>query len=163
MIATQNALSAEGAVAAVRGELSVLEAAGIRDERELEAISHRLDVVDGQLRDESTEIATLNEEVRSIDETVVKLQTVFDLATRRRGNGPGSLVQGRGGPDRCPSRRGRRQGQGRSGDSRPGRPFRPGGAAIDRSRAGGDGEPDLSSRHSGRLGAGSRCGPWSLG
>ena len=36
-------------------------------------------------RDQSTEISGLNEEVRSIDETVVKLQTVFDLATRRRG------------------------------------------------------------------------------
>jgi chromosome segregation protein len=84
VVATQNALSAEGAVAAVRGELSVLEAAGIRDDRELEAISHRLDVVDGQLRDETTEISSLNEEVRSIDETVVKLQTAFDLATRRR-------------------------------------------------------------------------------
>ena len=68
VVATQNAMSAEGAVAAVRGELSVLEAAGVRDERELDAISHRLDVVDGQLRDESTEISTLNEEVRSIDE-----------------------------------------------------------------------------------------------
>ncbi|MEX1124073.1 MAG: AAA family ATPase, partial [Acidimicrobiia bacterium] len=85
VIATQNALSAEGAVAAVRGELSVLEAAGLRDDRELEAISHRLDVVDGQLRDESSEISSLNDEVRSIDEKVVKLQTVFDLATRRRG------------------------------------------------------------------------------
>lgn len=84
VIATQNALSAEGAVAAVRGELSVLEAAGVRDDRELEAISHRLDVVDGQRRDESTEISGLNEEVRSIDEKVVKLQTVFDLASRRR-------------------------------------------------------------------------------
>jgi len=84
VIATQNALSAEGAVAAVRGELSVLEAVGIRDDRELEAISHRLDVVDGQIRDESTEISSLNEEIRSIDETVVKLQTVFELATRRR-------------------------------------------------------------------------------
>ena len=84
VIATQNALSAEGAVAAVRGELSVLEAAGVRDDRELEAISHRLDVVDGQLRDESSEISSLNEEVRAIDEKVVKLQAVFDQATRRR-------------------------------------------------------------------------------
>jgi len=84
VIATQNSLTAEGAVAAVRGELSVLEAAGIRDGRELEAISHRLDVVDGQRRDESTQISDLNHEVRSIDEKVVKLQTVFDLATGRR-------------------------------------------------------------------------------
>jgi chromosome segregation protein len=84
VITTQNALSAEGAVAAVRGELSVLEAAGIRDERELEAISHRLDVVDGQLRAESNEISGLNEEVRSIDEKVVKLQAVFDQASRHR-------------------------------------------------------------------------------
>ncbi len=84
VITTQNALSAEGAVAAVRGELSILEAAGLRDDRELEAISHRLDVVDGQLRDESNEISNLNEEVRAIDEKVVKLQAVFDQTTRRR-------------------------------------------------------------------------------
>jgi chromosome segregation protein len=84
VIATQNALSPEGAVAAVRGELSVLEAAGVRDHRELEAISHRLDVVDGQLQAESSEISGLNAEVRSIDERVVKLQTVYGLVTRRR-------------------------------------------------------------------------------
>ncbi len=84
VIATQNALSAEGAVAAVRGELSILQAAGVRDDRELEAISHRLDVVDGQLRDESSEISSLNEEVRAIDEKVVRLQAVFDQTTRRR-------------------------------------------------------------------------------
>ncbi len=93
VIATQNALSAEGAVAAVRGELSVLEAAGLRDDRELEAISHRLDVVDGQLGDESSEISSLNEEVRSIDEKVVKLQAVYDQASRRRSSDQESWVE----------------------------------------------------------------------
>jgi chromosome segregation protein len=97
MIATQNALSAEGAVAAVRGELSILEAAGLRDDRELEAISHRLDVVDGQLRDESNEIANLNEEVRAIDEKVVKLQAVFELTTRRRSGDQEKWAQAEGG------------------------------------------------------------------
>ena len=55
-IATQNALSPEGALAAVRGELSVLQAAGVRDSREMEAIERRLDVVTSQLSGESGEI-----------------------------------------------------------------------------------------------------------
>ncbi len=83
-IATQTALSPEGAVAAVRGELSVLQAAGLRDTREVEVIEHRLDVVASQLRDESAEISRINDEVRAVDETVSGLQAVYHRTTRQR-------------------------------------------------------------------------------
>ncbi len=83
-IATQTALSPEGAVAAVRGELSVLQAAAIRDSRESEAIGRRLDVLTSQLRDESAEISRINDEVREIDERVSDLQTSYQKASRRR-------------------------------------------------------------------------------
>ena len=83
-IATQSALSPEGALAAVRGELSVLQAAGHRDTREIQDLEHRLDVVVSQLSDESAEIARINEEVRSVDEDLAGLQTVYQRATRQR-------------------------------------------------------------------------------
>ncbi len=83
-IATQTALSPEGALAAVRGELSALQAAGLRDTREVEAIEHRLDVVASQLRDESAEIARINAEVRAVDETVSALQVAYQKASRQR-------------------------------------------------------------------------------
>ena len=85
VIATQNALSPEGALAAVRGELSVLEAAGARDARELDAVAHRLDVVEGQARAEMSEIRRIDEEIRSLDEEVGKLQSAYEVASRRSG------------------------------------------------------------------------------
>jgi chromosome segregation protein len=83
-LSTQTALSPEGALAAVRGELSALEATAIRDGREAEAITHRLDVVAGQLRDEIAEIAHINEEVRSADEEVSQLQATYEKERDRR-------------------------------------------------------------------------------
>ena len=83
-IATQNALSPEGALAAVRGELSVLQAAGVRDTREVEAIERRLDVVDSQLGDESGEISRINDEIRVLDEEVSGFQDGYQKASRRR-------------------------------------------------------------------------------
>ncbi|HEY4607349.1 MAG TPA: AAA family ATPase, partial [Acidimicrobiia bacterium] len=83
-IATQAVLSPEGALAAVRGELSVLQAAALRETREIEAVEHRLDVVASQLRDEVEEISRINDEVRSIDETVTSLQTDYQRASRER-------------------------------------------------------------------------------
>ena len=83
-IATQNALSPEGALAAVRGELSVLQAAGVRDTREVEGIDRRLDVVDSQLGDESGEISRINDEIRALDEELSGLQDDYEKASRRR-------------------------------------------------------------------------------
>jgi chromosome segregation protein len=83
-IATQTALSPEGALAAVRGELSVLEAAGLREEREIQAVERRLEVVASQLGDETAEIARMNDEVRAVDETLSGLQVSYQKATRQR-------------------------------------------------------------------------------
>jgi len=83
-IATQNALSPEGALAAVRGELSVLQAAGVRDSREVEGIDRRLAVVDSQLGDESGEISRINDEIRALDEDVSGFQQGYQKASRRR-------------------------------------------------------------------------------
>ncbi|MDF2731269.1 MAG: smc, partial [Acidimicrobiia bacterium] len=83
-IATQNALSPEGALAAVRGELSVLQAAGVRDGREVEGINRRLAVVDSQLGDESGEISRINDEIRALDEDVSGFQQGYQKASRRR-------------------------------------------------------------------------------
>jgi chromosome segregation protein len=83
-IATQTALSPEGALAAVRGELSVLQASAVRDAREIEAIEHRLGVVASQIRDESTEISQINEEVREVDEVVSALQGAYQKTNRTR-------------------------------------------------------------------------------
>ncbi|MET0696588.1 MAG: AAA family ATPase, partial [Acidimicrobiia bacterium] len=83
-IATQNALSPEGALAAVRGELSVFQAAGVRDSREVEGIDRRLAVVDSQLGDESGEISRINDEIRALDEDVSGFQQGYQKASRRR-------------------------------------------------------------------------------
>jgi chromosome segregation protein len=83
-IATQSALSPEGALAAARGELSVLQAAGVRDAREVEAVTHRIDVLDSQLRDEAGEITRINDEIRSLDEDVSALQEAYQRQSGRR-------------------------------------------------------------------------------
>jgi len=83
-IATQNALSPEGALAAVRGELSALQAAARRDEREIEAIEHRVDVVDSQLGGESAEISRINDEIRVMDQELSGLQSAYQRASRQR-------------------------------------------------------------------------------
>jgi chromosome segregation protein len=83
-IATQNALSPEGALAAVRGELSALQAAGLRDEREVGAIEHRIDVVDSQLGSESAEISRINDEIRAMDQALSGLQAAYQKASRQR-------------------------------------------------------------------------------
>ena len=83
-IATQASLSPEGAVAAVRGELSVFEAAQARDAREVEAIVLRLEVLTGQILDETAEISRINEEIRVADEKLSELQRAYELTTKRR-------------------------------------------------------------------------------
>ena len=83
-IATQASLSPEGAVAAARGELSVLEAAGLREDQEMAAIVRRLEVVDAQLIDETTEITGINDEIRQADKMLSGLSAAYDSARRAR-------------------------------------------------------------------------------
>lgn len=82
--ATQNALSPEGALAAVRGELSALESSLTRDRRELEKVAHRLDVLDSQITDESGEVDRLNTEIQAMDTDIGALQETYDRASQRR-------------------------------------------------------------------------------
>ena len=118
-IATQNALSPEGVLAAVRGELSVLQAAGVRDSREMEAIERRLDVVTSQLSDESGEISRINEEIRGLDEGVSGFQDGYQKASRRREYRSEGLVWCRRGNDGVQTGPGRGHGEGRRAGSGP--------------------------------------------
>ena len=83
-IAIQTALSPEGALAAARGELSVLEAAGARDALEVEGLTRRIDVVAGQMANESAEIDRINTEIRAADEQVSEFQTLYEKAREHR-------------------------------------------------------------------------------
>lgn len=83
-IATQNALSPEGALAAARGELSALNTAQIRDQREIETVEKRLDALTAQIADEKTEIDVINGEVRSLDELITGLHSKYDHVSAER-------------------------------------------------------------------------------
>ncbi len=83
-IATQTSLSPEGAAAALRGELSVLEAAGLRDKREGESVADRMRVIEAQLADESSEIARINDEIRDADERLSAVSVIYESAARAR-------------------------------------------------------------------------------
>ncbi|MDH3189839.1 MAG: AAA family ATPase, partial [Acidimicrobiia bacterium] len=83
-VATQNSVSPEGAVAAVRGELSVIEAATIRDRREIESIEKRLEVVTSQKQAEMDEVARINDEIKEIDSRSEKAQADYEKSKNRR-------------------------------------------------------------------------------
>ncbi len=83
-VATQNALSAEGALAAARGEASALESAQIRDERERKGVTHRLEVLASQRRDETAEVDRINAEIQKIDVEITTIQATYDDASTRR-------------------------------------------------------------------------------
>ncbi|MGA8040321.1 MAG: chromosome segregation protein SMC [Acidimicrobiia bacterium] len=83
-ISTQHDLSPEGALAAVRGELAVLQASALRDDRERDAVDHRIEVVSSQLNGEIAEIGRINDEVRRLDEVLGRLQSEYAKSTRSR-------------------------------------------------------------------------------
>ncbi|MGC2241053.1 MAG: chromosome segregation protein SMC [Acidimicrobiia bacterium] len=83
-ISTQHDLSPEGALAAVRGELAVLQASALRDGREKDAVDHRIEVVASQLNGEIGEIGRINDEVRRLDEGLGLLQSEYGKSTRGR-------------------------------------------------------------------------------
>jgi chromosome segregation protein len=83
-VATQNALSPEGALAAARGELSSLESARIRDDRERKGVTHRLEVIASQRRDETAEVDRINGEIKKIDEEISAIQAAYDDASAQR-------------------------------------------------------------------------------
>ena len=83
-VATQNALSPEGALAAARGELSSLDSAQIRDDRERNGVTHRLEVLASQRRDETAEVDRINVEIKKIDEEISTIQAVYDQVSAQR-------------------------------------------------------------------------------
>jgi chromosome segregation protein len=83
-IATQNSLSPEGALAAVRGELSALESSLTRDRRELEKVAHRVDVLGSQIGEEQQEIDRINSEIQAKDSIHTDLQRKYEVASKTR-------------------------------------------------------------------------------
>ena len=83
-LATQNSLSPEGALAAVRGELSSLDSSLGRDRRELDRVIKRMESLVDKRRDEASEVERINREIRDIDEELSRLQADYDAATERR-------------------------------------------------------------------------------
>ena len=83
-VATQNALSPEGAIAAIHGELSALQSALIRDERERAGLMRRLDVLSGRRRHETAEVERINEEVKKADEEISEVQAIYEQASKTR-------------------------------------------------------------------------------
>ncbi|HUG31587.1 MAG TPA: chromosome segregation protein SMC [Acidimicrobiia bacterium] len=83
-IATQNSLSPEGALAAVRGELSALDSSLSRDRRELEKVTHRIDVLGSQVEEEQREIDRINTEIQSMDSEIGGLQKTYETASSQR-------------------------------------------------------------------------------
>ena len=83
-LATQTSLSPEGALAAVRGELSALESALMRDERERAAVMRRADVLASLRTDEEAEIVRINSEIKVTDEELSRLEADYQKATDQR-------------------------------------------------------------------------------
>lgn len=83
-IATQNSLSPEGALAAVRGELSALESSLSRDGREIEKVTHRIDVLSAQIEEEQQGIDRINREVQDMDSSIGGFQQTYETASKRR-------------------------------------------------------------------------------
>ncbi|HZD22949.1 MAG TPA: AAA family ATPase [Acidimicrobiia bacterium] len=83
-IATQNSLSPEGAQAVVRGELSALESSMNRDQRELDRLSHRIDVLSAQRNEAKLAIERINTDIRTMDTSITELQRSYDSTSKTR-------------------------------------------------------------------------------
>jgi chromosome segregation protein len=83
-MATQNSLSPEGALAAVRGELSALESSISRDQREIEKVIHRIAVLESQVDEEGQEIDRINVEIQAMDTSIGSLQQDYETAAKQR-------------------------------------------------------------------------------
>jgi len=85
-VSEQEALgSGEGAVALIRGDVSSLEAAAQRDQREDESVARRLDVLASEVADDRAESRRLLDEIRRSDEEMSPAQLRYQqtAATRR--------------------------------------------------------------------------------
>ena len=84
-VAEQEAMPAEGALAMARGDLRSMEGAGLRDDRESDDISRRLDLVEARQSEDAEEIERLNEQIRSTDELTAVAQSVYENKKVARG------------------------------------------------------------------------------
>jgi chromosome segregation protein len=82
----QEGLGPEGALAVVTGDLRSLDAADERDQRELESVGQRVNILEAQLGHETDEVARLGREILSLDEGVSMAQRSYQsvAAVRRR-------------------------------------------------------------------------------
>jgi chromosome segregation protein len=83
-LADQENMSTEGAVAVVRGDLRSLDAAELRDTRELEAVQRRLEGLAVQHEADRSEIERINEEIRTLDGTAGAAQARYAAAEADR-------------------------------------------------------------------------------
>ncbi len=83
-LGSQEALSTEGALAVVRGDLRSLEEAERRDRRELESVERRIEVLAGRISAGKTEIEGLRAEIAETDRRAVEAQERFEQARSRR-------------------------------------------------------------------------------
>jgi chromosome segregation protein len=83
-LSDEQGLSAEGMTARLQGEVTALEAAARRDDREASETRRRLEVVEELLGTESSEALRLNTEIREADRTLAALQDRYERAARDR-------------------------------------------------------------------------------
>jgi len=83
-LADEEGLGVEAVLSSVRTELSALEAASTRDRRELQGLTHRLEVVRETLEGESLQVDQLKEESRRVDKGAVESQERYQKTSQQR-------------------------------------------------------------------------------
>ncbi len=83
-LADEETMPAEGAIAALRGELGSFAAAETRDTREAEAVARRMESLAGSLAESRAEVAAIVTEIAEIDGLVVSAQDRYAAAERER-------------------------------------------------------------------------------
>lgn len=83
-LAEQIQLPAEGVVANLRGDLRALETAAARDAAERGRLVERMDATDTGIVSERSEMAELNDRIRTIDESIGGLGLAYDTARAAR-------------------------------------------------------------------------------
>ncbi|MDH3499615.1 MAG: AAA family ATPase, partial [Acidimicrobiia bacterium] len=83
-LSEHDALPAEGALAMARGNLRSLDAEAARDERELDDVQRRKDVIVSRRNSEQIEIERLKQEIRETDELTAAAQQVYEAKQAAR-------------------------------------------------------------------------------
>ncbi|NNF62657.1 MAG: AAA family ATPase, partial [Acidimicrobiia bacterium] len=83
-LSEQVQLPAESVAATMRGDLRSLEVASARDDRELAAVTKRLDLVSERLREEQNEALRLQSQIEDLDAAVGAAQRNYDASRTSR-------------------------------------------------------------------------------